>query len=139
MQDDENTPLNLIDMVATQPELSTFSRILAASGIAEIFTGGGDFTIFAPNNNAFRRLDPRRLRALLYDRDRTQVRTLVLIHVCMGRMEVCSKATVIEPLSTSEVFQEPDIRKRNIVAANGLIHEIGTVLTPASSPCIHGH
>ena len=144
MQYSENRPLNLIDTVAAQPELSIFSQMLAASGIADIFTGGGEFTIFAPNDNAFQRLDPRRLLALLNDPDRTEVRTLVLVHVCMGRMEVASSAIPIDAASidlapTCESFKEPDLRKRNIVATNGLVHEIGTVLTPASSPCIHGH
>ena len=145
MRDDDNAALNLIDTVAAQPQLSTFSQILTASGIAEIFIGGGEFTIFAPNDDAFRKLDPSRLLALLQDPDRTHVRTLVLMHVCMGRMEVGTSAAPIDEAapvhlsSTCDTFEQPDIRKRNIVATNGLIHEIGTVLTPASSPCIHGH
>ena len=144
MKNNKITALNLIETVAEYPQLSTFSQLLAASGIEAIFADGGDFTIFAPNNAAFRRLDPRRLLALLYDADRTNVRNLVLFHVCMGRMEVVEAGGTLAPAligswRQSGVGVEPETRQRNIKATNGLIHEIGTVLTPATSPCSEGH
>ena len=138
------TALNLIDAVAAHPQLSTFSQMLAASGIEEIFADGGEFTIFAPNDDAFRRIDPKRLLDLLYDADRTNVRNLVLFHVCMGKMEVGDAGTPIDTSLISDWAQsgiatDPDARKRNIQATNGVIHEIGTVLTPATSPCSQAH
>lgn len=144
MENNKISALNLVDTVAAHPRLSTFSEMLAASGIEEIFVDGGDFTIFAPNNDAFLRLDPRRLLALLYDADRTNVRNLVLFHVCMGKIEVGDAGA---PLHTGLVSSwpqfggavEPEARERNIQATNGVIHEIGTVLTPATSPCSRGH
>ncbi len=144
MENNTITALNLIDTVAANPQLSTFSQMLAASGIEEIFADGGEFTIFAPNDDAFRRIDPKRLLDLLYDADRTSVRNLVLFHVCMGRMEVGDAGTpmdtsLISDWAQSGIANDPEARKRNIQATNGVIHEIGTVLTPATSPCIQAH
>lgn len=144
MEDNPITALNLIETVAANPQLSTFSQMLAASGIEEIFGDGGEFTIFAPNDDAFRRIDPKRLLALLYDVDRTNVRNLVLFHFCMGRLEVGDASTLpntglIGELPQSGIATQLDARKRNIQATNGVIHEIGTVLTPANSPCSQGH
>ncbi|HMQ05379.1 MAG TPA: fasciclin domain-containing protein [Pyrinomonadaceae bacterium] len=144
MENNKITALNLIDTVAAHPQLSTFSQLLAASGIEEIFADGGDFTIFAPNNDAFRSFDPRRLLALLYDADRTNVRNLILFHVCMGRMEVGGAGAAIitafiRGWQQSGGEADPEARQRNIQATNGVIHEIGTVLTPATSPCSNGH
>ena len=144
MENNTITALNLIDAVAAHPQLSTFSQMLAASGIEEIFADGGEFTIFAPNNDAFRRLDPRRLMGLLNDADRTNLRNLILFHVCMGRMEVGAADTPIDTGMVSDspqsgIAADPDTRKRNIQATNGVIHEIGTVLTPATSPCGPSH
>jgi hypothetical protein len=39
---------NLTDTLASCPELTLFSQMLAASGIDEVFAEGGGFTIFAP-------------------------------------------------------------------------------------------
>ena len=144
MENNQITALNLIDTVAAHPQLSTFSQMLAASGIGEIFADGGEFTIFAPNDDAFRRIDPIRLLALLHDVDRTNLRNLVLFHVCMGRMEVGDTGTPPDTgftggLPQSGIVTEQDARKRNIQATNGVIHEIGTVLTPATSPCTQAH
>jgi uncharacterized surface protein with fasciclin (FAS1) repeats len=144
MENNTITALDLIDAVAAHPQLSTFSQMLAVSGIEEIFADGGEFTIFAPNNDAFRRLDPRRLMRLLNDADRTNVRNLVLFHVCMGRMEVGNvgiptNTGLISGWPRSERSIDPEARKRNIQATNGVIHEIGTVLTPVTSPCSQAH
>lgn len=141
MHDNKLPTMNLIDTIAAHSELSTFSELLAASGIEELFGFGGEFTVFAPNNDAFRKLDPRRLMALLYDSDKTNVRNLVLFHVCMGKMEVVAESapTTVDYGTTSAADSESGTRKRNIGATNGIIHEIGTVLTPATSPCVKGH
>ena len=130
--------LNLIDTIAMHPELAIFSQMMMGSGIDNIFAEGGDFTIFAPTDRAFRRLPPRRLLALLYQHDRTDVKNLVLFHITPGRL-------MAEELRESDesfpgkylivanppmYIGEPKIRERNIEAANGVIHEIGNVLSP---------
>jgi uncharacterized surface protein with fasciclin (FAS1) repeats len=131
--------LNLIDTIAKQPGLAIFSQMLMASGIDDIFAQGGDFTIFAPTDRAFNKLPPRRLLALLYQHNRTDVKNLVLFHITPGRL------MAEEPRRFGEVFPgkylivaelpvyigEPKIRVRNIQATNGVVHEIGNVLSPA--------
>jgi uncharacterized surface protein with fasciclin (FAS1) repeats len=133
---------NLTDTLAGYPELTLFSQMLAASGIDEMFAEGGEFTIFAPTNRAFERLPPRRLLTLLYQSDRTNVRNLVLFHVTPGRLlareakfsDADHPSMYIMIESLRDYIGEPGLRRRNIEASNGVIHEIGFVLAPAREP-----
>ena len=45
--------LNLIETIANDDKFSTFSRLLSSSGANDVFSGAGDFTVFAPTNDAF--------------------------------------------------------------------------------------
>ena len=134
-----NCSLDLIDTIARRPELSLFSEMLRASAVNEILAEGGAFTIFAPTNRAFDKLPLGRVRAMLYELDRTAVKNLILFHIIPGTLIVAktprpSATIAINPLAASDFpihLGTPQIGERNIHASNGIIHVIGTVLAPA--------
>jgi hypothetical protein len=114
--------------------------MLRLSGIEEIIAEGGDFTIFAPRDSAFRRLPEEELNDLLRGTDRFAVRNLVLLHVVPGLIaaggrtpEAGSGRTHLSLMCLPLDSESSLIGEHNIVAANGLIHSIGTVLVPVRS------
>src|ERR1700761_7171910 len=56
---------NVMQNIDSAKELSTFSSAIKAAGLANIFTGAGPVTVFAPTNSAFTKLPAGTLDTLL--------------------------------------------------------------------------
>ncbi len=71
----------ILQAVEALGEYSLFLEALKATGIAEKIAAGGTWTIYAPNDAAFARINPDTLAALKADKDRL---TRVLSHHVMA-------------------------------------------------------
>lgn len=132
--------LSLIDTIARIDKLSTFSRLMAMSGANEAFGVGGDFTVFAPTNDAFCKVPDRQMNALLQEPGQITLRCMLSYHIVPGRLtaeELGSRAsapTVTDAYvkftySCSELkVNHSVVQARNIDAANGIVHELDAVL-----------
>ena len=68
-------PVSVADTLAQTPSLSTLHGLVVKAGLNDTFKGPGPFTVFAPNNDAFKAVsartmdelakDPARLKAVL--------------------------------------------------------------------------
>src|SRR3954451_16686821 len=77
---------NLTDTIAKADMFSTFSRLLAASGVNETISAGGDFTIFAPTNDAFAKFTDRQMEELTAGSDQIGLTRLLSYHVVPGKL-----------------------------------------------------
>lgn len=126
------------EIVEERAELSTFNNLLRRSGVIADVERGGPYTLLAPTNDAFDRLPPGSLGALVGDSDR--LRRLVSHHVVDGLYPTVS---VYEPSSWPTLLDEPLsvlpaenglvigsalVTEADLVADNGLVHVIDTVL-----------
>ena len=59
---------NIVELAEATPELSTLVKALTAGGLTSTLAGTGPFTVFAPTNDAFAKLDDKALQALLADK-----------------------------------------------------------------------
>ena len=50
--------LNIVEIAQATPELSTLVDAIVAAGLDAALSGTGPFTVFAPTNAAFNKLDP---------------------------------------------------------------------------------
>jgi LPXTG-motif cell wall-anchored protein len=107
----------------------------------ETLKGPGPFTVFAPTDDAFARLPPGTLEALLAHPD--QLRAVLTYHVVPGRVTATdvvrapSAATVQgSPVRIALVGQTvrlngtSSVVQADVLASNGVIHVIDTVLLP---------
>jgi len=82
----------ITDLVLETPELSTLADLLQLTGLDETLDDKyAYFTVFAPRDAAFERLDPDVLQSLLKDRNRDLLKDTLLYHgtcVCMY-LRVC--------------------------------------------------
>jgi uncharacterized surface protein with fasciclin (FAS1) repeats len=66
------------------PEYQTFSEALLLSELRQTLENGGAFTVFAPSDNAFRKLDER--LNLQHPGNRKQLKTLLSYHIVAGEL-----------------------------------------------------
>lgn len=130
------------DIVATAKAAGSFNTLAAAieaAGLTETLEGKGPFTVFAPTDEAFAKLPPGTVDALL--KDKAKLSKILTYHVVAG--EVMAKDVKPGRVMTVEgeninITRGPsgvkvnnaNVIKTDVTASNGVIHVIDTVLIP---------
>jgi len=78
--------INLVDTLEAAGNFKTLLTALHKTGLIDTLRGPGPFTIFAPNDEAFAKLPPGTLDALM--QDPVKLRALLLYHVTAGKFTV---------------------------------------------------
>ena len=125
-------------------DFSTLVTAIKAAGLAETLNGEGPFTVFAPTNEAFAKVDKEALEALLKDKEK--LTAVLKCHGAKGKLmaddvmkldgkEVETlqgtkyKITVIDKVVK---IGDATVKVTDIKCSNGVIHVIDTVLMPAA-------
>jgi uncharacterized surface protein with fasciclin (FAS1) repeats len=135
-------PQNDNDIVDVAVNAGQFETLVAALQAAELdgaLKGDGPFTVFAPTDEAFAKLPPGTVEALLKDKEKlTQILTY---HVVPGKV----MAADVGGLDSAKTLQGQSLsidtsngvriggaglETADVVASNGVIHIIDTVLIP---------
>jgi uncharacterized surface protein with fasciclin (FAS1) repeats len=130
---------DVVALASSDAELATWAKAIEVSGLAEMLRGRGPFTVLAPSDDAFARLQPGQLDRLMADRDK--LRRVVLYHVIEGRWTVAdlAKLTSARTLAGIDAPVSGGARVRigngrvdrpNLAASNGLVHVVDAVLSP---------
>ncbi|XP_041865038.1 periostin-like isoform X2 [Melanotaenia boesemani] len=132
------------DILDSNDDLSSFSAAAIASGVMDKLEKPGQFTLFAPTNEAFDKLSPGRLERIMEDKD--VIAALVNYHLLNSVQcaEAIMAGSVYETAegSTIEIGCDGDsltvngikmVLKKDIVTTNGVIHLIDQVLIPNSA------
>jgi uncharacterized surface protein with fasciclin (FAS1) repeats len=129
---------DVVDTAARTQNLSTLVKAIKAAGLAPTLKGDGPFTLFAPTNAAFAKLPKGTLDNLL--KDRTQLLAILTYHVIrakvpetdMNRPLPTMQGQAVSLIKNGSVVRVNNITviKKGMVASNGVIYEIGTVLIP---------
>ena len=127
-------------MVATDERFSTLANFLSDTGLDETLMSG-EYTIFAPTNDAFAKLDDGTLAVLASDPE--LLKKILLYHVVAGKVPASQVVTSTElksaegsSLSVTVAGSDVTIATAKVLATdiaadNGIIHAIDTVLVPA--------
>ena len=121
---------------------STLETALAAADLTEVLSGPGPFTIFAPTNSAFEKIEGNRVSELLKPENKEMLRQVLLGHVVEGKKSgsdlTTGELTTIgsEPLDVvvsgeAITISGANVTMANMLAGNGVIHAIDEVLLPA--------
>ena len=129
------------DVVDTAVSAGTFTTLVTAlktAGVIETLKGTGPFTVFAPTDAAFAKLPPDQLKALLADK--AKLTAVLTYHVVPGAvlskdvkpgMVKTVQGTSINVTTTDGVkVNGAKVTAVDIVADNGVIHVIDTVIVP---------
>ncbi|MCE9624265.1 MAG: fasciclin domain-containing protein [Deltaproteobacteria bacterium] len=133
------------DIIATATADAKFSTLVTAlktADLVETLKGPGPYTVFAPTNDAFAKLPPGTLDALL--KDAPKLKKVLLYHVANGKTagkEVMTMKSVKTAQGTSLTITLKDgkalldgaqLVETDIPTSNGVIHVIDTVMMPKS-------
>ncbi len=131
----------ITEVVSATEGLKTLSEALIVSGLDDVLSGDGPFTLFAPNDDAFSELDTETLVYLASDRE--DLAAMLLSHVVRGNRSL-SELTDVEFVETSEgseiwvslgedggvYVEEARVLEQDIEAENGIIHIIDLLMLP---------
>lgn len=129
------------DIVDTAVGAGTFKTLATALGAADLvptLKGKGPFTVFAPTDEAFAKIPKADLDALL--KDKKKLAAVLTYHVVPGKVKAANvKAGKVKTVQGSEItitttggvmVNNAKVIKTDIVADNGVIHVIDTVIMP---------
>jgi uncharacterized surface protein with fasciclin (FAS1) repeats len=130
---------DIVDTAVAAGSFNTLATALTAAGLVDVLKGQGPFTVFAPTDEAFAKLPPGTVEALL--KDIPKLRSILLYHVVAGKV---GSGDVVK-LERAKTLLGRDVSidaregvkvggakvvKADVAAANGVIHVIDTVLIP---------
>jgi len=130
---------NIIEMAAAAAYLTTFAAAVKVAGLTEVLSGKGPYTVFAPTDEAFKKLPAGSYEALLKDPGR--LKAVLQYHVISGHFmardlkpgEVMTlqgtPLSVVTSSSDTRVNGAP-VSKVDGIATNGVIHGIDAVILP---------
>lgn len=141
---------NLLNMSRLSPNHSTLMKAVKAAGLDEQARGTTKYTVFAPTNAAFDKLPAGKLDELLKPANKKQLALLISYHVVPGsylaaNLKDGQTLTTVqgETLTIMRSGQSITIKdakgntaqviNTDIVASNGIIQSIDTVLMPTST------
>lgn len=121
---------------------NTLVTALKTAGLADMLMQSGNYTVFAPTDEAFAKLPAGTVEMLLRPENRAKLRAVLQQHVVAGRvdaahvMKMSSAKTVsgqtlaITNVSGGVMVGNATVIKADIPASNGIVHVIDTVLLP---------
>ena len=130
---------DIVDTAVAAGEFKTLATALQAAGLVDTLKGKGPFTVFAPNDAAFAKVPKDQLDALL--KDKAALTKVLTYHVVPGKVMAADvKPGRVKTAQGSELtiavsggavmVDNAKVIKTDIVADNGVIHVIDSVLMP---------
>jgi len=135
-------PADIVDTAVADGRFKTLAAALTAAGLVETLKGPGPFTVFAPTDEAFAKLPAGTVENLLKPQNKDQLINILTYHVVAGRVMAADvvKLSSVDTINGKPVTIRVDGDKvfindaqviiTDILASNGVIHVIDTVLLP---------
>jgi uncharacterized surface protein with fasciclin (FAS1) repeats len=130
---------DIVDTAASAGQFNTLVKAVQAAGLVETLKGAGPFTVFAPTDAAFAKLPAGSVEALLNDKQK--LAQVLTYHVVPGKVTAADvkpgdvKTVQGQPLRVradggTVMVNNARVTKTDIMADNGVIHVIDTVVLP---------
>ena len=144
----------IVDAAVGNENFSTLVTALKAADLVGALQGEGPFTVFAPTNDAFAKIDEATLGSLLEEKNKKALTNILTYHVVSGKL---AAADVVAALKKGNGMVElkalngqiltvlekdgkiwlkdangnySEITATDVMGSNGVIHVINTVVMP---------
>lgn len=137
---------DILTTAAANGSFKTLTSLVVAANLDEALQSKGEFTVFAPTDEAFAALPQATLAALTKPENRANLANILKYHVLPREISIPKRNS--HPLKSAKTLLGKKIRferngtkvkvngariiTRNIKCSNGLIHVIDAVLQPSS-------
>ena len=129
---------NIVNTVIDAGHFTTFAAAMSAAGLTAELTAKGPFTVFAPTDEAFKKLPAGAYDSLL--KDTGKLKAVLNYHVVSGYLMArdlksgelaTAQGTPLMAVVSSDVrVNGARVTKADIVATNGIVHAIDQVILP---------
>jgi uncharacterized surface protein with fasciclin (FAS1) repeats len=144
----------VVDVAVSNKNFSTLVTALTAADLVSALQGDGPFTVFAPTNDAFAKLDQATLKSLLEPKNKAALANILTYHVVSGKLAATDVLAALKAGKgkvelkalngqTLTVLQKDgkiwlqdsignysEIVTTDVMGSNGVIHVINTVVMP---------
>ena len=148
------TDKNIVALARGNPQASTLVSAVTAAGLGETLSGTGPFTVFAPSNAAFAKVDKATLDGLMMPASKAKLAALLKYHVVAGNVKAADLAKLnadgngtaaVTTLNggtlkarmngdkivlTDAKGGKSTVTTADLVASNGTVHMVDTVVMP---------
>jgi uncharacterized surface protein with fasciclin (FAS1) repeats len=129
----------IIQLLVSAGTFTTLAMAAEAADLSDTLMKKGRFTVFAPTDDAFKKLPPGAFEALL--KDRAKLKAVLKYHIIAGHlltedlksgeMATLQRLTLTVEVSGAEVrVNGARVTQADMVAANGVVHGIDSVILP---------
>ena len=133
---------DIVDTAVSAGKFNTLVAAVKAAGLVETLKGKGPFTVFAPTDDAFSKVDAAVIQDLLKPENKEKLQSILTYHVVSGRVlaEDVVKLTSAKTVNGQELkvavadgkvmVDGANVVATDIKCGNGVIHIIDTVIMP---------
>lgn len=134
---------DIVDTAVAAGSFTTLAAALKAADLVTTLKGTGPFTVFAPTDEAFKKLPAGTVENLLKPENKAQLAAILTYHVVAGNVKAAdvvklTEATTVQggkvaiKVTDGQVLLNGNstVTTADIAASNGTIHVIDTVLMP---------
>ncbi len=153
-KNNKNELKNIVQIASSIDDFSTLVAAVKAADLAGTLQGDGPFTVFAPTNSSFDKLPKGTLESLLKPEAKDQLTKILTYHVVAGKFKAEDVLAAIKKNDGSFTIKtvagdnltaslkdgkviltdsnggESIISKTDVMASNGVIHIIDSVVLP---------
>ena len=144
----------IVDVAVGNEDFSTLVTALKSADLVSALQGKGPFTVFAPTNDAFAKIDSETLNSLLEEKNKKVLSNILTYHVISGKLAASDVVAALKKGNGSveltalngqviTVVQKDgkiwlqdskgnysEISATDVMGSNGVIHVIDTVVMP---------
>ncbi len=129
---------DIVDIAVGAGSFKTLVTAVQAAGLVDVLKSQGPFTVFAPTDDAFAKVPKDVLAALLADKAKlTAVLTYHVVpgtvmakDVAAGKVKTVQGSELTVSTAGGVKVDDANVIKTDIVASNGVIHVIDSVVLP---------
>jgi len=132
-------PISVAQTIASNPQLTTAARLIREAGLTDTLQGAGPFTVFVPDDVAFKAVPPAMVDALA--KDQARLKAVLNYHVVPAALT--SGEIRNGPIKTAQggelslyraggfiTADEAVVTTADVRASNGVVHIVDKVLMP---------
>jgi len=136
-------PKTIAELVVSEPRFSTLLAAVKAAGLVDTLSGEGPFTVFAPTNEAFKKVPEEALAGLLANKE--ELKAVLLRHVVPSALQgknIPPGTTDLTTAGGEEISVSRDDNNLiqikstagsayvvlfDVIASNGVVHAVDSV------------
>ena len=136
---------DIVDTAVAAGQFKTLAAALGAAGLVDTLKGAGPFTVFAPTDDAFAKLPAGTVEELLKPENKGKLTAILTYHVVDGNVMAADVVKLTEAKTLNGMMvkvkvngdtvmiNDAAVTSADIVASNGVIHVIDSVLLPPAN------